>query len=368
MPRQPFAIQANPSRRGYEFTLQDMNILKQFYTDTIYTMGTARMKGIYREAYVSLGYSVSRSFGAACHYSSQLVKGYSANHRQHPFLLHIFLTVTLMHNRQLQPRPNKERDRAIAFHWMEGASLLNESLSNPVEPEQRDPLERDALWACAGVLGALSWSCIEGTSPEDIWPFQAMKAPSEMANGPDWLKMTGGKKAIWKIANPTRPDSVFAPVANDFMNYIEPNDFEYTERPLPYLSKEILEVCELDENSSTTANFNPYFIAAKILSQLVHVSPNDATIGIFMSFFGRMETQFRHLIELRDKGALLLLAYWFAKMCSHKQWWMEKRAPLQCQAICLYLVKEHGYDPRVRKAVDDIWWTSAITYAQEISP
>jgi hypothetical protein len=42
-------------------------------------------------------------------------------------------------------------------------------------------------------------------------------------------------------------------------------------------------------------------------------------------------------LEAKDHRALLLLAYWFAKVCNTSVWWLDRRATLECQAICLYL-------------------------------
>lgn len=82
----------------------------------------------------------------------------------------------------------------MAYHWSQGAALLNRKLSIGIEPE-----ERDALWACAGLLGALALSSISATTPEEAWPLK-QTSPSDL----DWLKMCEGKREIWKIADPRR--------------------------------------------------------------------------------------------------------------------------------------------------------------------
>ena len=99
-----------------------------------------------------------------------------------------------MHDQHIAREPSTKLSAAIAFHWSQGASLLNRRLSDGIRPS-----DRDALWACAGLLGALSFASSPATTPEEAWPLK-LDSPSDL----DWLKMTEGKKAIWRIADPMR--------------------------------------------------------------------------------------------------------------------------------------------------------------------
>jgi hypothetical protein len=66
--------------------------------------------------------------------------------------------------------------------------LLNDKLSTSIEPS-----ERDALWACAGLLGALSFSSIQAKTPEEAWPLKP-SSPSDL----EWLKMSEGRRRSGK--------------------------------------------------------------------------------------------------------------------------------------------------------------------------
>lgn len=56
----------------------------------------------------------------------------------------------------------------------------------------------------------------------------------------------------------------------------------------------------------------------------------------FLSFPVLMRPQFKALLKEKDARAMLLLAYWYAKVCE-SQWWIKTRAILECTAICRYL-------------------------------
>lgn len=54
-----------------------------------------------------------------------------------------------------------------------------------------------------------------------------------------------------------------------------------------------------------------------------------------------MDDEFKTLLRGRDPRALLLVAYFYAKVW-RSTWWMERRAVLECEAICLYLERNHA--------------------------
>jgi hypothetical protein len=251
-------------------------------------------------------------------------------------LLHIVLTLTLMHDRYLGIESSTEQSAAIAFHWSRGAALLNDKLSTGIEPS-----ERDALWACAGLLGALSFSSIQAKTPEEAWPLKP-SSPSDL----EWLKMSEGKKEIWKIADPLRVDSVFYSMVPDFMQYASPTSSRSELQKLP---PELIQLCKLDDASMQ--DNSPYLTCASFLTQTINLECNTHNMGVFLSFFGCMHPDYKQLLGQRDPCALLLLAYWYAKMCQCQQWWIWRRAFLECQAICRYLIRYHGDDGNILNAV-----------------
>jgi hypothetical protein len=142
------------------------------------------------------------------------------------------LTVTLFHEQYLGIGVGTNQSTAIAFHWSQGAALLNSKLSCAIEPS-----ERDALWACAAMLGALVFSSIQAKTPEEAWPLWS--SPSDL----DWLTLCEGKKEIWKITNPMRKDSVFHSIIPNFL--ASPSACSNTD--LRKLPPELIELCRLDD-------------------------------------------------------------------------------------------------------------------------
>jgi hypothetical protein len=60
----------------------------------------------------------------------------------------------------------------------------------------------------------------------------------------------------------------------------------------------------------------------------------------FLSFIGHMDPKYKALLHQKDPKALLLLSWWYGKMCQYNVWWQSRRMVLEGQAICLYLERE----------------------------
>lgn len=262
-----------------------------------------------------------------------------SNHPQHPFLLHTVLTLTLMHDKYLSPSFNDSRSTAMAHHWSLGASLLNQKLSHGFQPS-----DRDALWASAGLLGALAISSIPAQTPEGAWPLSA-NGSADL----DWLRMCQGKRAIWTVADPLREDSIFYPFVTDFLQ----SDFFAGPPPIAALQQawpEIMPLCGIDD--AATLESNVCLASVLFLARTVDVDCTTANKGVFLTFFGSMHMDFEQELGRKYPPALLLLAYWYAKMCYCRQWWIWRRASLECQAICLYLKQHYANEKRILKALE----------------
>jgi hypothetical protein len=244
-----------------------------------------------------------------------------------------------MHDQNLANKPNPKLSTAIAFHWSQGASLLNKRLSEGIRPS-----ERDALWACAGLLGALSFASSPATTPEEAWPLKST-SPSDL----DWLKMTEGKQAIWKIADPMREDSLFYPMVPNFMQFVVPVSYSPELQRLPL---ELRRLCKLDD--ATMQDHNPYLAPASFIARMIGIECTKDNSGTFMSFLGCMERDLRQLLELKDPCALILMAYWYSMISHLPEWWMWRRASLECQAMCKYLELYHGHDGNVSSMLQRI--------------
>ena len=243
--------------------------------------------------------------------------------------MHAVLLVTLMHDRYLSAARRSNLSMAEAFHWHEGVALFNRKLSGPIQPS-----ERDALWAAAAILGTITFFHIEAKTPEEAWP---LKLASSLDL--NWLKMSDGKKEIWKITQPLRSDCVFQALAVEHMGFFTTS---CTAPGLQTLPLELLMLCGLD-GMATTDN-NPYHAAASTLAQSWNLDCMQTVFLYFFCFISSTSAEYRELLEQKDHRALLLLAYWYAKVCQTQHWWTWPRAALECQAICIYLERHRRHD------------------------
>lgn len=243
------------------------------------------------------------------------------------------LATSAAHTRYLGA-PSHTRGASVpeTYHKTQCAALLNQKLSQPIQPEDRDP-----LWATAATLSLLSLCAVDATSPEEVWP---LKSSQSGGNDLDWLSLSEGKMVVWKLVDPLRPGGMFSVLAK-----------EYAEMSLPIatagiggIPSALVRLCKLDE-SSTAAN-NPYFNQVHALSQFQKLPRTQANMGKAMTFIGHMQRSFVTLLQEKEPVALLILASWYVEV-RHAAWWLDHRAMMEGEAICSYLLRYHWNDPAV---------------------
>jgi hypothetical protein len=203
-------------------------------------------------------------------------------------------------------------------HWNKGIELLNKKLSAPLHPS-----DRDAVWASASILGVITFASIEATTPEQSWPL----APS---NNLEWLKMAQGKSALWRLTRPDRPDSIFRVLLSALPQISSALD------RVPAAFIDLFDLHGGDNNSD-----NPYALPlAGIFS--------SSDMALFYAMNGWMLGEFGQLVMARDSRALLIMAYWYAKMWSHGQWWVQERALREGRATCIYLERYFPDDATIQ--------------------
>jgi len=245
--------------------------------------------------------------------------------------MHAVLALTLMHDRYLAVGPSIRQSPIEAFHWYRSIALFNHKLSGPVQPA-----ERDALWATAALLGVMSFAFIDAETPEEAWP---LAAPSSLDL--NWLKLSDGKKEIWNIIQPFRPDCVFQPLALEFTTFLPTPKGPGIEALPPHL----IALYDLDATSNT--DNNPYYDAASILAKSLNTDCEYLSLANFFSFVRQMSPWYKQLLEQKDPRALLLLAYFYTQVCRYQYWWL-RRTRLECLAICIYLEKNHQYESDIQ--------------------
>jgi hypothetical protein len=247
---------------------------------------------------------------------------------KHPFLMHIALGFTLMHDRHLISSPPHPPSIAELAHFARGTALFNSKLSGPLTPS-----EKDAIWGASTLLGSSTLAHIDAVSLEQAWP---LRKPSE--SDLDWLRMYNGKREIWRIADPTRLNSCLRLMGQEVDKFLK--EISITEPGLKQLPGELRQLLGLQGHINLSSN--PYRIPANILNNLMLMESSRTSILAFISFAILMRADFKQLVVDKDPCALILLAYWLAEFSQHPAWYVWRRSILECQAICLYLDRYHG--------------------------
>ncbi|KAM0721039.1 hypothetical protein Q7P37_003324 [Cladosporium fusiforme] len=291
-----------------------LEILAKFNERTVLSVGTNQAAKIYQR----------EVFQLACTY---------------PFLQHIVITLTLLHDRHLAGAFGV--DRQILSHSYQGTSKFKQVLMRPIKEEAKD-----ALWASAALLGAIQIATFEARTPEEAWPLKPHD-PSDL----DWLKMSEGKKAVFAIASPLRPGSRFCHISNGhgalFRPMIERRACERED--LVSMTRDFSELFGLGPDSR--GGENPYYEAGMALARLLHVQCDGNNIIEFFGFMMHLSTEFKRLLAEKDARALLMIAYWYAKLWRGR-WWLQQRGLIEGQAICMFLERFHADDARLQRMLE----------------
>ncbi|KAK9258993.1 hypothetical protein V1519DRAFT_452976 [Lipomyces tetrasporus] len=232
---------------------------------------------------------------------------------RHPFLMYFAQTLTSIHDRYLSPIPSRRTIEEIHY-WTKGVTLFNQKLSAPLPPA-----DRDAIWAAATMLGVITFASIEVPMPEESWPL----VPS-MTTEPEWLKMGNGKSALWRLVKPDRPDSIF----HTLFSALPTVEFSLENVPPGFM--------KLYKLDGLSADSSPYAIPIISIFAPRNMECPSSAIALFYVFNSCMHNEFGLLVLNKDPRALLVMAYWYSKICTG-QWWLRRRALMEGRATCMYL-------------------------------
>lgn len=306
---------------------QDQELFHKFRYRTIYALGGDGMVSIWENNLVALTLSVSLKplegdHSLAALSITQTVLKVSD---QCPFLLHGTLAVAAVHDRYLGVTPLHRRTLRESYHWSQCTILFNKWLRQPIKEEHKDP-----LWATAGSLGILTFSSVNVSTKEEVWPLGAPDA-SDL----EWLRLGTGKMALWKLVDPMRPTSAYRGMHETFRAMHQP----LPDKGIDGIPIELVRACGLDE-SSTREN-NPYFVIAHGLRILLQEPIGKASMGKCMTVTSHMHNGFDRLLERKDPVALMLLLLWYMR-AGKSVWWIDLRARYEIPAIRTYLQRYHG--------------------------
>jgi len=248
--------------------------------------------------------------------------------------MHAALAMAATHDRYLGTTQPRRRTLREQYHSTQCITLFNQKLSEPVRLQDRDP-----LWATAAMLAILAVSSVEAESIEDSWPLASVSPltysscmhPTEL----DWINISEGKRTIWNLVDPLRPDSIFYGMRNEYTHLFF--------APLPVAGVEgipvmLAQLCGL--NALSTMENNHYFAGAHAVTRVMRLPYNRRSVATAMDFLFHMHKSFRALSVAKDPIALLLMALWYSE-AGRAIWWLEMRSRVEGPAICLYLQRYH---------------------------
>jgi hypothetical protein len=287
------------------FDVDEMARIYRFQTRTVKSIGNARGSLIFQKEILRM---------ASCH----------------RFLMHFVLSVTACHDRFLMG-PNISKPSADeTYHLSQAVKVFQEKLLGPIQDH-----DRDALFIAASLLGLLTFGSIEASTVEEAWPLKS----SDL----NWLHLSDGKKSIWQMTDPSRNDSAWRQLT---VNYVA----ETTDTSGHGLQPTVFDHLMSEQDTSESAPVNPYHQTVKQLTALLELECNDQTWVKFLAFMMHMEPAYKLLLESKDPWAMLMLSYWYTKVCCG-QWWITRRAILEGLAICLYIERYYIQDTMLQEAI-----------------
>ncbi|KAF1833188.1 hypothetical protein BDW02DRAFT_393337 [Decorospora gaudefroyi] len=290
---------------SWKFSEANLEILTRFQRRTALTIGSFQMASTYRDIICQLAV-------------------------KHSFLMHMLIGLTLMHDADLSlphsPALASKHQYASLQHWDLGTRLFHTELAQPIPPSHLD-----AIWATGVHLGAASFWYMEADRIEAAWPLKPPE-PSDLS----WMKLGEGKKYLWRIANPTRPASLFHTLMKQKPSATVPEWMTQNDTScIPERVKQVFNI-----TAASTPTNNVYHLAVLILSRIQHLRLTHATCPSFLNFAAFVTPEFLALLEAKDVYAVFLLGWWFSMFANGNLWWMARRAKIEGEAVRIWLRRE----------------------------
>lgn len=247
--------------------------------------------------------------------------------------MHMLLSLTLMHDAHLispsSPTLALQNKHASLSHWNIATKLFKSLLSKSIQPNQRD-----AIWATGVVVGAASFWFVNSDKVTEVWPLKP-REPDDLG----WLRLGDGKRALWKIAEPTRVDSMFHFVLNNRNAYgIAVPEWVCEPDAASLIPDHVKRVFDIRESS--TIEENVYLLPLMILSRLQDMRLTHATVMDFLAVMAFITPELIRLLESKDARAVFVVGWWFKLMEDGEMWWLVSRARIEGRAIRIWLERE----------------------------
>ncbi|KAF2996435.1 hypothetical protein E8E13_003350 [Curvularia kusanoi] len=245
--------------------------------------------------------------------------------------MHMLLSVTLMHDVHLAAGTITSCREALE-HWTTASTLFNDVLSQPIPPSYRD-----AVWATGIFLGAASFWSIGSTDPYAVWPLK-IPEPDDLA----WLRIGEGKKHLWRVAQPTRDDSIFCKIVKGYscLNVPQWTADEVASGPGPHIAAHVVKTLGLTGILDDPANV--YHLPILALSRCPNAKVTEENALKFLYVMAVITEPFLKLLEVKDIKAVFIMGWWYILLTKGDMWWMSRRARVEGQAIRIWLRRQCG--------------------------
>ena len=242
--------------------------------------------------------------------------------------MHAVLALTQIHDSTLNPCYPAAREKlTLSYHWYEAVRLLRQKTSQPLQPS-----ERDAVWIAASLINLGFFAILEANTPSEAWP---LRPPS--AFDLSWLNFCDGKRLVTQWTDPFRKESHFRDAAREFNKHISTLErlISSPEPDWTSLPDGFYELFELSNVSGGSKN--PYYAGAVAIAEILRRELCETNFIPHISFPSILDDRIRALLHQKDPRAMLLLLYWYAKICNKRLWWLWKHSWTEGLAICEYL-------------------------------
>jgi hypothetical protein len=245
--------------------------------------------------------------------------------------MHMLLSLTLMHDAHLSSAPSTalHLKHTALTHWNSASSLFNALLAKPIAPA-----DRDATWATGVIIGAASFWYVNSTSISGVWPLKPSE-PEDLA----WLRLGEGKKALWRIAEPARPDSVFHELMKGNSSHCHSVPQWVDEYGASINASERMKRV-FGIGVTSTVESNVYHLPLLILSRIQNMRLTHANVLSFLYVTAFITPKFMDLLERKDVRAVFLIGWWFRMIEDGEVWWMASRARIEGRAVAVWLERE----------------------------
>ncbi|KAI1331509.1 hypothetical protein F5Y16DRAFT_269664 [Xylariaceae sp. FL0255] len=311
----PIAGSKHRISESYQLVPRDIRLIEKFQRRTVWTLGTAATHHAYATTALRLAFNS-------------------------PLLMHTILALTETHDQSLSS--SSRMTTCLSYHWYRAVSLMHRHLAQSILPS-----ERDSLWLSSSLISIANIAYLEARYPEEAWPLRP-DCDADLA----WFKLCEGQKLIAQLTEPTRPESqvrLAAQEMHDTITFVtglgrptttsactetgggeEVVDEDWNNNVFQGLPKGFKEFFDLDSDS-------PYYAAVKTAAELFRLDLDEENLLVHICFAGALNGRFRNLLHSKDEKAMLLLLYWYAKICDRRAWWLWKQSYIEGLGVCKYL-------------------------------